>query len=285
MIRRSFQHMGWILASALFFRLLAGWSETEEFSIHVRSEDLLEVILDIDVGEVVVEAGDLTDTCQVTFTYDPDEFEATTDYKENNNRLKIKLDKKRWQSHWDGDNQEVRAEIRLPRDVEMKLDSRIKAGEVLLDVGGLSLRRFRVSVWAGEVSVHFDEPNPVEMELLEIKANIGELRTSHLGNARFEKASINGGIGEINIDLTGNLLNDAMAKVDLDIGEASVILPENRSVRLSVGGLFGFLSSKNIDSAFSRRGRIYYSEDFSKDNPLFSVRITPGLGELNVDIE
>ena len=285
MINRSFQWLGWILLSAALFQLSAGWPETEEYSIQVKPEELLEVILDIDVGEVTVKPGDFTDQCLVIFTYDPDEFSAKTDYKEQNNRLKIKLDKKGWKSSWDGDDKEVRAEIHLPKEVEMKLDSRVKAGEVFLDVGGLSLRRFRLSLWAGEVSVHFDEPNPVEMELLEIKTNIGELRTSHLGNARFKKANINGGIGEIDVDLTGDLLNDAMAKVDLDIGEASVILPEDRSVRLSVGGLFGFMSSKNIDSALSRRGRNYYSEDFSTDNPLFSVRITPGLGELNVDLE
>lgn len=262
------------------------WSETEEFSYDIRSDQLLEVILDVDVGEVTVEASDSLQKCIVRMTYFPEDYKVRSDYSDKDNRLKIRLDRKKLASHWDSEEDgPISAEVWLPRDVDMTLDTRVKAGEVLLDLGGLRLQRFNLSVWAGEVSVRFKEPNPIVMEYMNINTKVGELNTTNLGNARFKKARVNGGVGEIDVDFTGALFEDALAKVDLDIGEARVILPGNRGVRMSIGGMFSFMSSKNIDSEFNKHGSYYYSDDYKQNEQAFSVRITPGLGELTVDRE
>lgn len=262
------------------------WTETEKFSYDIQSDRLLEVILDVDVGEVTVTASDSVRKCMVRLTYLPEDYKAIADYSEKSNRLKIRLDKKGLSSRWDSDeNGQIEAEVWLPKDVNMTLDTRVKAGEVLLDLGGLRLEKFNLGVWAGEVSVRFKEPNPIVMEYLNINAKVGELNTTRLGNARFKKARVNGGIGEIDVDFTGDLLEGALAKVDLDIGEARVVMPDDRSVRISIGGMFSFMSSKNIDSGFNKHGSHYYSDDFNENGQIFSVRITPGLGELTVDRE
>jgi len=259
-----------------------GWIETEEFSYHVNSGQKLEVLLDVDAGEIAVEPNDSSGQCLIRLSYSMEDCDAFVDFREKSNVLKISLDKRGWGANGDD---HLRAEILLPTDVEMAVKTKVKAGEVFFNVGGLRLEEFRLRVWAGEVSVYFDEPNPIIMKYLDINTSIGELNTSQLGNARFEKAKINGGIGEINVDFTGACLNNAMAKVDLDIGEADVILPSDRGVRISIGGAFGFLSSKNIDGDFRRQGRYYYTENFEEQEQSLSVRITPGLGELNVNCE
>ncbi|MFC1569207.1 hypothetical protein ACFL4L_03125 [bacterium] len=263
-----------------------GWAETEEFLYDVQSDNLLEVIMDVDAGEISVKPNDSDNQCLIRLTYSRDQCEARVDYKEKLNILKIILDRQGWASKWDDNEDEhTQAEIFLPKDVIMSLKTKVKAGEVVLDVGGLKIQEFHLSVWAGEVSVHFDEPNKIVMEYLDINTKVGELNTSQLGNARFKKAKINGGIGEIDVDLTGDLIDKAMAKIDLDIGEANIILPCDHGIRISIGGTFGFLSSKNIDSDFYKRGRYFYSENFKEADKSLSVRITPGLGELNVDCE
>ena len=138
---------------------------------------------------------------------------------------------------------------------------------------------------AGEVEVVFDEPNPIEMDFMDINVKIGEARLLQLGNARFKVADINGGIGTIEVDFTGELLTDSRADVDMDIGEATIIMPHKMGVKMRIGGGFSFLSSKNIDSSFYRRGDSYYSDNYEDTKKRFYLRVTPGLGELNIDCQ
>ena len=63
--------------------------------------------------------------------------------------------------------------------------------------------------------------------MLSISSKIGECRLVGLSNARFKHAQIDGGIGELSVDFSGEVLPESHAKVDLDIGEASVYLPKN----------------------------------------------------------
>ncbi|MBN2105684.1 hypothetical protein JW835_16725 [bacterium] len=262
-----------------------GWIETEEYSYDVRPDQLLEILLDVDAGEITVTPNDSSGQCLIRLSYPIDDCKAEVDYHEKTAFLKVRLDTRGWSSDNDDNDDHMRADILLPKDIEMTLKTRVKAGEVLLDVGGLRLKEFRLRVWAGEVNVHFDSPNPIVMDYMDISTSIGELNTSRLGNARFKRARINGGIGEIDVDLSGDCLDKAMAKVDLDIGEADVILPCDRGVRLSIGGMFGFLSSKNIHGDFYKHGSYYYSECYEEAEQSISVRITPGLGELNIDCD
>jgi predicted membrane protein len=263
-----------------------GWIETKEFSYDIRTDKILKVVLDIDMGEVDVIPSDTAGQCLIRLSYYPEEFIAKVNYKENSNELKVRLDKKGWKSDWDsGDEGDVQAEIFLPKDVDMTLETRVKAGEVSLDLTRLRLKAFKLSFWAGEVGVQFNEPNPVVMDYMDINARIGQLSTSHLGNARYKKARINGGIGEIDIDLTGEMINESKTMVDLDIGEAEVTLPASQGFRLSIGGALGFMSQKNIDADIIKRGSYYYSNDYKIAEKSISVRITTGLGELTVNRE
>jgi hypothetical protein len=169
--------------------------------------------------------------------------------------------------------------------VDILFDSKIKAGEVTMDMGGLRLKEFSLINWAGEVEVRFSEPNRVPMDYFDVNAKVGQLDIVRLGNARFRSADINGGIGEMDVDFTGELEPDCRAKVDLDIGEASIILPREYGVRMSIGGGLSFLSHKDIDHEFVKRGRVYYNDNYELEDEKFSIRITPGLGELNIELE
>ena len=261
-----------------------GHYETVEKEFKASTDRPLEVLLKVDVGEVLVEKGTDERTGTVTIRYKTQKFRQQIDFDENRNRLKIYFDMKGLKNvNTDEDPAEV--SLKLPYGVDILFDSKIKAGEVRMEMGGLRLREFSLTTWAGDVEVRFDEPNPIVMDFFDVDAKVGELRLVELGNARFEKADINGGIGEIDIDFTGAFVSECKAKVDLDIGEASVLLPRNAGIQMSIGGGFSFLSQKNVDGSLYKRGRSYYSEDFEDSRSKFYLRITPGLGELNVDRE
>ena len=261
-----------------------GYYETSEEEFHASTDRPLEVILKIDAGEVVVRKGEDRTVGRVEIRYTPRKFREKIDFNEKTNRLKVHFDMKGWRSvNTDDDRAEVTVE--LPYGVDILFDAHVKAGEVTMDMGGLRLKEYVYTNWAGEVEVRFDEPNPITMDLLDINAKVGEARFIRLGNARFKKADINGGIGEMRVDFRGDVIDECKAKVDLDIGEATVILPRDVGVKMRIGGGFSFLSEKNIDHSLYKRGSTYYSENYEDEEGTFYVRVSPGLGELNIERE
>ncbi len=244
----------------------------------------MEIVLQMDAGEIYITGSDKPDACDLSMIFPSDEYWNDIDYNESKNRLHIKIDKERWFKFNNSDeNDYATCELTLPRSALLILTVRLKAGELRMDLGGLKMEELNVSSWAGETRIDFDTPNQIAMEMMDISAKIGECRLEQLGNARFKRANIDGGIGELSVDFSGEINPEGRAKVDLDIGEASVYLPEDKNVQLFIGGSFSFMSSKEIDSSLKHRGRYYYSREYDESENPFFVKITPGLGELRVD--
>lgn len=260
------------------------YSETAEEEFTAALDRPLEVILQVDAGEVLVEKGSDERSGSVMIRYAPRKFRQKIDFDERTNRLRISFDMKGLKSV-DTDEESAEVYVRLPYGVDIVFEAKVKAGEVTMEMGGLRLTDFYLNNWAGEVEVRFDEPNPVVMEMLDVTAKVGESSFVRLGNARFKKANINGGIGELDVDFTGDLVNESRARVDLDIGEASIYLPRDVGIKMRIGGGFSFLSEKHIDRSLHRRGGSYYSDDYEGMQERFYVSITPGLGELTVERE
>ncbi|MBN2414419.1 hypothetical protein JXO52_01185 [bacterium] len=247
----------------------------------------LELILDVDAGEVHITRGSTDRDVVIDISYTEDTFRERLDFDTNRNRVTVELDTKSWKRIGKDHDDDTwsRVTLEIPDGVDVLFDSRLKAGEVDMDLGGIRLREFTLSMWAGETDIRFSEPNPVIMDMLDINAKVGECTLSDLGNTRFRTAEINGGIGELSVDFNGALLPGSRADVDLDIGEASVYVPDAAGVKLMIGGMFSFMSSKRIDSGFRKRGRAYYNDRFTSEEQGFQLRITPGLGELSVTLD
>ena len=150
-----------------------------------------------------------------------------------------------------------------------------------MDIGGLSLRDFRLKIFAGEVVVDFAEPNKIVMNSLDINIKVGETQLRNLGNARFRNADIDNGIGALDIDFTGDLPESANAMIDLDIGETDIFLPDNLGVKLSVRK-FLFLSDVNVSGNFRKSGNHYYSDNYDSNRKGLDLEVKPGIGELKV---
>ena len=267
----------------------SGYYQIIEKKFQATSERSLEVMLNVDAGEVVVEKSTDPYLGEILMRYVREEFRSKIDFNQKRNRLKIYLRKTNWfkfkRNHYRRDHTKTEVKVSLPYGVDIFFDSKIKAGEVTMKMGGLRIREFYLDNWAGEVEVRFDKPNPILMNSMDIDAKVGEITLVNLGNARFKKANINGGIGEINMDFSGKLLSESRARVDLDIGEAVVSLPRDIGIKMRIGGSLSFLSSKDIDQSFYRRGDYYYSDDYQTAGKKFFLYITPGLGQLTIERE
>lgn len=255
-------------------------------SIHqtqiVPPNKILIVSIEVDAGKVTIDKN--SSASQINIVGDVNEKfdDLEIGFDERHNEFSLILDRKKWLKNiYDDDVSKL--EISLPENVKIEFTSKIKAGEIVHNLGGLQLISFELHNFAGEVTVEFAEPNKIEMEYLDIDVKIGETRLKRLGNANFSDANINGGIGEMQIDLSGENLNSSRVNIDLDIGSSKIDLPGNVGIKLR-SSTMGFLTDSNIDRSFEKRGRYYFSSNYDKAVKTMYVSINTGIGELKVDL-
>ncbi len=277
------------LLPGVIVAVLAPWShlaaqsgkvEHVDRRYQVRPGQRLRVDLRIDAAEVEIASSGRARELRVSLAYHERGYDVQLDFDADRSRFELDFDKEDWVDSGDRDHARIR--IALPVEVETELDARIKAGEVDLALGGLALVGVDLRTWAGEVTVAFDAPNRVEMDYLKINTRVGETDLVRLGNARFRRAEIDGGIGEMRIDLRGALLPEAETDIDLDIGETWLRLPPDAGVKLRISK-FLFLSSIELPRDLHKLGRYYTTRGFDDAATRLYLTVSPGLGELRLD--
>jgi hypothetical protein len=256
----------------------------EKFNI---SDEEFKLSMNIDAGDVRVLRNDESNVCHVLIEYNKERCDLDVRFNEKRNELEVGIDIDdisflHKENH--DDNWKVDVTIELPYKPPISLDADIKAGEMRFDIGDIHLHNFELSNWAGEVKVDFDKPNCMEMDIFDVNVHVGETRLLNLCNAHLSEAIINGGIGEMTIDFNGKLTTRTMARIDLDIGETTLILPQDMGVKMKVTK-FLFLSEMEYPTWFEKRGRYFYSENYKDNENSLYLDISTGIGELNIHLE
>ncbi len=252
-------------------------------SFKVGSGSPFQLRVDIDAGEVRVAKGQSRDEVRVSLAYNKNQFHHSFRYNETRNALEVQFDKEGWFDH-ERDRTVAEIEIELPTEGELQLDFKIKAGEIDMALGGMHITDFALETVAGEVNLDFDEPNRIDMASLTLNTKVGESKFRRLGNARFRDADINGGIGELTIDFTGEMAKDAVARVDLDIGETVIVLPRETGTKMSISK-FLFLSHVELPFELNKDGRYYYSQNYDRAERTLQLRVSSGVGECRVEVQ
>lgn len=163
MIRKSVSFAALLIFAAISSPLFSqNRMEKIERTFDIKGDEPFYLELNIDAGQVAVKRNSNPAQIDFAIDYSMNEYDYDFDFSENNRTLTFFFDKKDWV---DTDNNDGKAEIEvwLPANVELEMRSKIKAGEVRMDIGGLSLRDFRLKIFAGEVVVDFAEPNKIVM--------------------------------------------------------------------------------------------------------------------------
>lgn len=264
--------------------LFAGDRMIELEKSYKIDEAQFKVNLDVDGAEVEITKNRELDRCYVFIAYPEDRCEVDIDFNKNREYLEINIDHE-WLSGKDKqENDATRIIIELPQHPEISLTTEIKAGEIDFELGDLRIHDFELRNWAGDVTVSFNAPNLTEMQNLDVNVKIGEVKLYNLGNANFVEADINSGIGELNIDFRGERLKNSRAYIDLDVGETTVILPEEAGVKMKVSK-FLFLSEFDYPNWFNRDGKYYFSENYNENNKNLNLSISTGIGEFKIKVK
>ena len=118
--------------------------------------------------------------------------------------------------------------------VDLGLD--IGAGNADLDLSGLSISDLSMTTGSADVSLVFNTPNPEPLGVLRLTSGTGKFVASGLGNANFDRISILGGTGTINLDFNGDFRRSAVADIKAGAGKIDVRVPASVGVRLTFAG-------------------------------------------------
>jgi len=264
-----------------------GWSQDEKtvFDESYKVRGNLELSLRADGGDVQILANDKNE-CKVYVEYEKERCRLDVVHNERNRTLSIDVDHRNWsmmKSGKSGKNDYALIKIALPYKSDLDLDVYLKAGKIDLQLGDLYINQLKLKSWAGETKLDFSRANRTELRTFDVNCKVGEVKLLHLGNANFREADINGSVGEMLIDFTGEKIKRAMTRLDMEIGSTTVIVPEEAAVKLKVNK-FLFLSNVDYPSWFQQEGDYYYSKDYKdKDESLYVIAST-GIGELKVRV-
>lgn len=257
---------------------------TIEKTFQVRGEMTLS--LRIDGGEVELLRNE-DDDCQVLVEHNKEKCRAEVNFDEKTRELEIYVDHDNWSMTKSGNannSNYAKVRVKLPHRPDLSIDAVVKAGKLDFTLGDLHLVNLEVKSWAGEARVDFDKPNRCDMKTMDFDFKVGEVKLLNLGNARFEEADINSNIGEMTLDFNGEHVDRAMVRIDLEIGETTIIVPDDIGVKARVSK-FLFLSNVQYPNWFEQEGSYYYSRNYKDEKKSLYLVISTGIGELNLRVD
>jgi hypothetical protein len=253
---------------------------TQEEKFTIKAEKL-SIDLAIDGGSIHVLPSKDERECRISMNYPKDKCSVDVRYNDTRGNLDVTIDFKKWNMEGEDSPNLI---LEIPNGPEVSLTAHIKAGETDFELGDIKLVDFQLRHWAGETTINFAEPNRTVMRSFDVNVKIGELTIENLGNARFEEGEINSGIGELHVDFSGQLVEKCVTRIDLDLGETTLILPDDVGAKLRVSK-FLFLSEVDYPDWFTKRGGFYYSQNYDDNPKQLYLMVSSGIGELRIQLE
>lgn len=246
-------------------------------SRQLSGSEPVSVNVEYGAGELALRPADGSLLYQMDLRYDEEHFSPVTEFDAT--RRVLRLGAKGRDTRGMNVKEGSRATISLNRSVPLDLSLTFGAGEAMLDLGGLHLRRVDLSTGASETTVRFGSPNVTRAERLEIKSGAAALTVLGLGNSRAEEISFQGGVGSTTLDFSGRWSADATARVQMGVGSVKLRFPRSLGVRVSNSS---FLTSFDADGLV-KRGSSYYSRNWDSAAHKLTVHVEAAFGSVDVE--
>lgn len=170
-------------------------------------------------------------------------------------------------------------DLALGPGVPLNLDFQFGAAKAELELGGLHVRRAEISTGASETTLRFSRPNTGRGEHLRLSAGAAAFRAYGLGNAHLEKLQVDGSVGDILLDFSGEWRSDMTASVKVGLGALTLHLPRGVGVRLAREGILAKLDARGL---VRDADGYYYSEDWGSARYKLTLRLDAAFGAINV---
>jgi hypothetical protein len=227
-------------------------------------------------GELKIEAGDPEQLFSGHFRYNVERWAPEVTYRNDVLTIEQGGTKKDWGIPTGNVHNEW--ELEFSPEILLKMDVKVGAGDGELDLTGLQLTELDLDLGAGDVEVRFDEPNEAQMRSLTLDAGPSKLEVAGIGHAGPERVSVQGGVGDIDLDFTGAWPRSADVKITTGIGAVTLRLPDDVGVRVETeGGL------TNVEaSGLQRTGDTYVNDAFGETETEVRIQLTTGIGSIRL---
>ena len=155
-------------------------------------------------------------------------------------------------------NDQTKGELRLSlsRTVPMDLELELGATKATMDLGGLNLLGVRLGSGASEAVLDFSAPNRAHMRSLDIDVGAASFEARNLGNTNAASVRVQGGVGSVELDFSGQWSQDMNVDVELTLGKVTLHVPRDVGVRVEVQKVFASFEQQGLQ----KRGDAYFSD-------------------------
>lgn len=169
-------------------------------------------------------------------------------------------------------------QLGLTPDVPMNLAVELGAVKAEIDLGGLRLTGLDLETGASQTGLEVSEPNAEAMAEARLSIGAAQFTARGLGNLNASRIEVEAGVGDLELDLTGEWRRDATVAIDLGFGALTLHLPRGIGVRLSHDG---FLTSLDPEGLV-KRGDAYYSLDYDEAEHQVNLDVDAAFGRVRV---
>jgi len=251
----------------------------EHQEVAVDGADRVDVRIVFGAGELEIGAGDPGTLLSADFSYNLAEWAPEVKYNVEDQSLSVKQggDKDSWGVPSDTN---VRNEwaLKFSPTVPMTVSLLLGAGRGDLDFTGLRIARLNMDLGAGDFTARFNEPSQTAMSQMTVRTGASRLELEGIGNVTPERVVVQGGAGDITLDLTGDWRRSADVEITAGVGQLTLRVPSDVSVRIDVDGL----ATINNDG-LEKLGDDYVSDAYGETDTEINVSITTGIGNIRLE--
>jgi hypothetical protein len=227
-------------------------------------------------GELEIEAGASDELFSGHFRYNVERWAPEVTFEGG----VLRVEQGGTEKEWGIPTGNVRNEWKLEfsPEIPLRMDLKVGAGDGELDFTGLQIAELDLDLGAGDFEVRFDEPNEARMNRLTLDTGASKLDVHGIGHAGPERVNVQGGVGDITLDLTGAWPRSAEVEVTAGVGSVTLRLPDDVGVRVETeGGL------TNVDAPGLRRtGDTYVNDAYGEAETELRIQITTGVGSIRL---
>lgn len=251
------------------------WRDITSFR-HRSDEERLEVQVRYGAGRLVIGSGTSTgELYRVGMRYNPDLFDPITDYQSG--QLQVGLEgvggSIRMGKHGPGE-----LDLRLSPDLPLDLDLDFGAVEAEIELGGLMVHELDIETGASQTRVRFSTPNAAACNRLALSMGAASFEAVGLGNANCAEINVEGGVGEVTLDFSGDWRRNMEADISMALGSLTLVVPPDVGVRVDKET---FLTSFD-GPRFEKRDGVYYSTNWESARHRLDVDLSGAFGSVNI---
>jgi hypothetical protein len=247
---------------------------TASYARQAAGETSLRVDVEYGAGRLNIEPAATGTLYRANVRYDADAFTPKVTYSSGRVRVGMEGRNARGRNLKEG-----LLDLRLSPEVPVDMELAFGAADATIELGGIRVRSARIKTGASRTVLRVSSSNKEECRSLGIEVGAARFEAQGLGNLNAQRVTLQGGVGEVILDFTGDWQQDMNASINMGLGSLTLRLPHGLGVRVVRQGILASFDSQRL----TKRGDVYYSENWENATHKLSLEVDAALGSIRVE--